>query len=146
MLIKIINNSPLESPEYATVDSAGLDLKANINNPIVLLPLERMLVPTGLIMEIPPGYFGMICPRSGLALKKGLTVINSPGIVDSDFRSQVQVILINLSNNEISIEPGDRIAQIVFLAYEKANTQIVSSVEELSITQRTGGFGSTGVK
>jgi dUTP pyrophosphatase len=146
MNIKIINNSNYDMPSYATPDSAGIDLKANIEWPLILSPLERVMVPTGLIIEIPQGHLGMVCPRSGLAVKQGLTVLNAPGIVDADFRQQVQVILINLSNDAVQIEPGDRIAQMVFTTYSKAKFESVSSESDLTSTERKGGFGSTGVK
>ena len=120
MQIKIINKSDYALPSYETKGSAGLDLRANIDNPIVLQPLDRALSPTGLFMELPAGYEAQIRPRSGLALKKGITVLNSPGTVDSDYRGEVGVILINLSSVDFTINPGDRIAQMVIAKHEQA--------------------------
>ena len=144
--LKIINKSNLENPEYATPDSAGFDLRANIDLSIILKPLERVLIKTGLFMEIPIGCVGYVCTRSGLALKKGLQVLNAPGVVDADYRHEIGVILINLSNEDITIEPGDRIAQMVISQYEKVNFEIIKSEEEFTQTDRIGGFGSTGTK
>ena len=142
--IKIINKSTFDNPEYATVDSAGFDLRANIELQIEIKPLERVLIKTGLFMEIPQGCVGYVCTRSGLAIKKGLMVLNAPGVVDADYRHEVGVILINLSNESISINPGDRIAQMVISQYEKVNFSIVTEFNELTSTNRVGGFGSTG--
>jgi dUTP pyrophosphatase len=131
-------------PFYATEFAAGMDLKALLPAPIVLLPMERMLIPTGLYVEIPTGCVGFVCPRSGLALKQGLTVLNAPGVIDSDYRGEVKVLLINLSQSPQTIESGDRIAQIVISEYKKVQ---IESCEELSKTGRgEGGFGSTGVR
>jgi dUTP pyrophosphatase len=121
-----------------------MDLQANIPAPIVLRPLERCLIPTGLFLEIPEGYEAQVRPRSGLALRKGLTILNAPGTIDSDYRGEVGVILVNLSSEEVVIEPGDRIAQLVVARYEKVEWK---ELEELSFTERgSGGFGSTGVQ
>ena len=144
MKVKIINRSKHPLPAYETGASAGLDVRANIEDSIVLKPLERILVKTGLFMEIPEGYECQVRPRSGLALKKGISVLNAPGTVDADYRGEVGVILINLSNQEFVIEDGERIAQLVFAEVKQA--QWVET-EVLSETDRgAGGFGSTGVK
>ena len=142
MQIKIINKSDYALPSYETKGSAGLDLRANIDNPIVLQPLDRALIPTGLFMELPVGYEAQIRPRSGLALKKGITVLNSPGTVDSDYRGEVGVILINLSSVDFTINPGDRIAQMVIAKHEQAEWV---EVDGLSSTERgAGGYGHSG--
>jgi dUTP pyrophosphatase len=144
LCVKIKNISPYPCPAYATAGSAGMDLQANIPAPIVLRPLERCLIPTGLFLEIPEGYEAQVRPRSGLALRKGLTILNAPGTIDSDYRGEVGVILVNLSSEEVVIEPGDRIAQLVVARYEKVEWK---ELEELSFTERgSGGFGSTGVQ
>ena len=139
--VKMISKSGIK-PSYATDGSAGVDLPAYIDVTIDIPPFNRRLIPTGLHMAIPKGHVGFICPRSGLAIKKGLTVLNAPGVLDSDFVGEVGVILINLSNEVQSINPGDRIAQLVISKYEKANFQLTNSLDE---TERgSGGFGSTG--
>lgn len=144
MQVKIINHSKHNLPAYETSTSAGLDVRANLTEPIVLKPLERTLVKTGLFMEIPVGYECQVRPRSGLAYKNGITVLNSPGTIDADYRGEVGVILINLSNETFVIEDGERIAQLVFAQVEQAEWKV--SIE-LSETERgAGGFGSTGVK
>ena len=144
MQIKIINKSDYALPSYETKGSAGLDLRANIDNPVVLQPLDRALIPTGLFMELPVGYEAQIRPRSGLALKKGITVLNSPGTVDSDYRGEVGVILINLSSVDFTINPGDRIAQMVIAKHEQAEWV---EVDGLSSTERgEGGYGHSGDK
>jgi dUTP pyrophosphatase len=144
MQVKIKNTSQHELPKYETSASAGVDLRANLETAITLKPLERVLVKTGLFLEIPEGFEAQVRPRSGLALKKGITVLNSPGTVDADYRGEVGVILINLSNEEFVIENGERIAQLVFAKVEQADWV---NVEILSETARgEGGFGSTGVK
>ncbi|MBL4863050.1 MAG: dUTP diphosphatase [Crocinitomicaceae bacterium] len=143
MKVKIINQSKHELPSYETEASAGLDVRANIDEAIELKPLERVLVKTGLFMEIPEKYECQVRPRSGLALKKGITVLNSPGTIDADYRGEVGVILINLSNESFTIEDGERIAQLVFSKVKQAKW---IKVEELTETDRgAGGFGSTGV-
>ena len=145
MKIKIVNKSDLEAPKYATEDSAGFDLRAN--DFYSLMPFKRLLVKTGLFIEIPKGHVGYVCTRSGLALKQGLMVLNSPGVVDSDYRSEVGVILINLSDEQITVKPGDRIAQMIISSYTKAEFDVVASEDEFSKTGRgLGGFGSTGTK
>lgn len=143
MNIKIVNRSKHALPEYATVHSAGLDLRANIEERIILKPLERRLVPTGLYIELPIGYEAQIRPRSGLALKKGITVLNSPGTIDADYRGEICVILINLSTEEFVIEDGERICQMVIAAHVQAE---LVEVDELGDTKRgAGGFGHTGL-
>lgn len=144
MKIEIINKSKHQLPKYETPDSAGVDLRANLDEPITLKPLERALVKTGLFMAIPTGYEGQVRPRSGLAYKKGITVLNSPGTIDADYRGELGVILVNLSNEDFVVEDGERIAQLVIAKCEQAD---FNEVKELSETQRgAGGFGSTGVK
>ena len=144
MQIKVINTSQHPLPTYETTASAGVDLRANLTETITLKPLERTLVKTGVFLEIPEGYEAQVRPRSGLALKKGVTVLNSPGTIDADYRGEVGVILINLSNEDFVIENGERIAQLVFAKVEQAQWL---EVKTLSDTIRgEGGFGSTGVK
>lgn len=144
MQVKIINKGQHSLPKYETSASAGVDLRANLSESIVLKPFERVLVKTGLFLEIPEGFEAQVRPRSGLALKNGITVLNSPGTIDADYRGEVGVILVNLSNEEFEIENGERIAQLVFAKVEQANW---INVETLSETSRgEGGFGSTGVK
>jgi len=144
MNIKIVNKSQHDSPAYATSQSAGLDLRANLTESISLKPLERTLVKTGLFIELPEGYEAQVRPRSGLAYKKGITVLNSPGTIDADYRGEIGVILVNLSAEEFIIENGERVAQMVIAKHEQANWV---EVETLEVSERgTGGFGSTGVK
>mgnify|MGYP003614756379 FL=1 len=144
MQIKIINKSNHELPNYETIASAGMDLRANISEPITLKSLERTIVKTGLFIELPIGYEAQVRPRSGLAAKKGITVLNSPGTVDADYRGEIGVILVNLSNEDFVIENGERIAQLIIAKHERAEW---FEVTELSETSRgEGGFGSTGVK
>jgi dUTP pyrophosphatase len=144
MTIKIINKSQHELPNYETLASAGMDLRANILESITLKPLERTLVRTGLFIELPNGYEAQVRPRSGLAAKKGITVLNSPGTIDADYRGEIGVILVNLSQDDFVIENGERIAQLVIAKHERAEW---IEVQELSETSRgEGGFGSTGVK
>lgn len=141
--VEIINRSKHQLPSYATELSAGMDLRANIDEPIVLQPLQRTLVPTGLFMALPAGYEAQVRPRSGLAIKKGITVLNSPGTVDADYRGEVCVILVNLSNEPFTIADGERIAQMVIARHEQVEWL---SVEKLDDTERgAGGFGHTGV-
>ena len=141
--IQIINRGHHALPTYATALSAGMDLRANITEPIVLKPLERCLVPTGLFMALPEGYEAQVRPRSGLALKKGITVLNSPGTIDADYRGEIGVILVNLSSEDFVIEDGERIAQMVIARHEQVEWQ---TVEMLTETERgVGGFGHTGV-
>ena len=144
MKVKIINKSNNPLPEYSTIMSAGMDLRAFIEHPIVLRSLNRVLIPTGLYIELREGYEAQVRPRSGLALKHGVTVLNSPGTIDADYRGEIGVILINLSNEPFFINSGDRIAQLVFHKYEKAE---FVEVERLSKTERgEGGFGHSGNK
>lgn len=144
MKIKIVNKSHHPLPAYATELSAGMDLRANIDEPIVLKPMERRLVPTGLHIALPVGYEAQVRPRSGLALKKGITVLNAPGTVDADYRGEVGVILINLSDEPFTIEDGERIAQMVIARHEHAEFVPVDVLDE---TERgEGGYGHTGVK
>ncbi len=144
MQIKIINKSSHSLPHYETIASAGMDLRANIEEPIKLKPLGRTIVKTGLFIELPIGFEAQVRPRSGLAAKKGITVLNAPGTVDADYRGEIGVILVNLSNEYFIIENGERIAQLVIAKHERAEWQ---EVEILSSTDRgEGGFGSTGVK
>ena len=141
--INTVNNSSNDLPHYATAGSAGLDLKANILETVVLEPLERRLIPTGIFLEIPPGYEVQVRPRSGLALKNGITCLNSPGTIDSDYRGEINVLLINLSNLPFTINNNDRIAQMVVAKVEKAE---LIQVQQLNNTERNaGGFGHTGV-
>lgn len=144
MRIKIVNKSNHPLPHYGTEAAAGVDLRANIETPITLKPLERTLVKTGLFIELPVGFEAQVRPRSGLAYKNGITVLNSPGTIDADYRGEVGVILVNLSNEQFVIENGERIAQLVIAKHEQAEWELV---EELAETERgAGGFGSTGKK
>ena len=144
MQIKIINKSSHDLPNYETIASAGMDLRANIQEPITLKSLERTIVKTGLFIELPIGYEAQVRPRSGLAAKKGITVLNSPGTVDADYRGEIGVILVNLSQEDFVIENGERIAQLIIAKHERAEW---IEVQELTETTRgEGGFGSTGVK
>ena len=142
MKVKIRNTSNNPLPKYETEESAGMDLRAALENSITLKPLQRELVPTGLFLELPKGMEGQVRPRSGLAYKKGITVLNSPGTIDSDYRGELKVILINLSNQDLTIENGDRIAQLVVARHEQIEFE---NAEELSVSERgAGGFGHTG--
>mgnify|MGYP002514858170 FL=1 len=142
MKVKIVNNSRFALPEYQTPLSAGLDIRANLDESVTLRPLERAMIPTGLFVELPEGWEMQIRPRSGLAAKHGITVLNSPGTIDADYRGEIKVILVNLSNEPFTIEAGERIAQMIVARYEQIEWQ---AVEELSATERgAGGFGSTG--
>jgi dUTP pyrophosphatase len=144
MKVSIVNKSHNPLPTYATENSAGMDLRAFVSETIILKPLERVLVPTGLFIELPHGYEAQIRPRSGMALKKGITVLNTPGTIDSDYRGEIGVILINLSNTEVAIEDGERICQMVIAKHETIG---LIQVEVLNETQRgAGGFGHTGTK
>lgn len=142
--VKIINKGNQPLPTYATPQSAGMDIRANIDGPITLNPLERRLIPTGLHIALPVGYEAQLRPRSGLALKHGITVLNSPGTIDSDYRGEIMALLINLSNEPFAINPGERIAQIVIEKHEQADFELVEVLDE---TERgEGGYGHTGVK
>lgn len=144
MKVKIINNSHHNLPAYATNLSAGMDLRANIDTPIVLRPLQRVLVPTGLSIALPEGFEAQVRPRSGLALKKGITVLNTPGTIDADYRGEIGVILVNLSDTDFTIEDGERIAQMVIARHEQVQWEPVAELDE---TERgAGGFGHSGVK
>ena len=144
MQIKIINKSNHELPNYETIASAGMDMRADIQEPIIIKSLERTMGPTGLYIELPIGYEAQVRPRSGLAFKNGVTCLNSPGTIDADYRGELKVILVNLSHEDFTINNGDRIAQMVIAKHERATWL---QVEELSETSRgEGGFGSTGVK
>lgn len=144
MQLKIINKSSNPLPRYESEQAAGMDIRCNISEPITLQPMERRLVPTGLFIELPAGYEAQIRPRSGLALKRGLTILNTPGTIDADYRGEVGVILINLSGEAQTIEPGERICQMVIAKHEAPE---VVEVEELSETERgAGGFGHSGRK
>lgn len=143
MTIKIVNKSKHALPEYATLQSAGMDLRANLEESVTLKPLERMLIPTGLYLELPVGYEAQIRPRSGLAIKKGITVLNSPGTIDADYRGEICVILVNLSADDFVIEDGERICQMVIASHVQAEWM---PVDVLGDTERgAGGFGHTGV-
>ena len=144
MKVRIVNKSKFPSPAYATPLSAGMDIRANIDEPITLAPLERALVPTGLYIALPEGYECQVRPRSGLAVKHGITVLNSPGTVDADYRGELRTLLVNLSDKPFVIEPGERIAQMIVSRHEHVEWE---EVEVLDETERgAGGFGSTGVK
>ena len=142
MKINIINKSSNALPHYETIASAGMDLRAHLENDIVLSPMERVIIPTGLFMELPVGYEAQVRPRSGLAAKHGLTVLNSPGTVDADYRGEIGVILVNLSNTAFTIKNGERIAQMVIAKHDRAEWEEVQSLSDTS--RGAGGFGSTG--
>lgn len=148
MEVKIVNKSNNELPCYETSNSAGMDLRAYLpDGAIVLKPLQRTLVPTGLFMEIPSGYEGQVRPRSGLAIKNGISVLNTPGTIDADYRGEIKIILVNLSDTDFIINSGDRVAQIVFAKCEQMGITHILNAESLSNTERgTGGFGHTGIK
>ena len=144
MNVKVINKSKHDLPSYSTLAAAGMDLRANIEKAIILAPLERIVVKTGIFMELPIGYEAQVRPRSGLAFKKGITVLNSPGTIDADYRGEVGVILVNLSSEEFLIEDGERIAQMVIAKHEQAEWVEAPSLDESG--RGDGGFGSTGIK
>ena len=144
MTVKVVNKGRNALPQYATIASAGMDVRASLEAPVRLAPLQRAMIPTGLYLEIPVGYEVQVRPRSGLAAKKGITVLNTPGTIDADYRGEVNVILVNLSDQEFIVEPGERIAQLVLAQHEKIDWEEVSVLAE---TERgEGGFGSTGTK
>jgi dUTP pyrophosphatase len=144
MKIKIVNNSKHSVPEYKTISSAGMDIYANLDNPVILGPLQRELIPTGLYIELPEGFEAQIRPRSGLCIKNGITVLNSPGTIDADYRGEIGIIVINLSDKEYTINDGERLCQMVIAKHERIEWNIVS---ELTETNRgSGGFGHTGIK
>ena len=142
MKVRIVNHSPFDTPAYATEQSAGVDLKANITEPIVLGSLERTLVPTGLFIALPKGYEAQVRPRSGLAAKHGITVLNTPGTIDADYRGEIKVILVNLSREPFEILPGERIAQMVIARHETVEWEQVDILDDTA--RGAGGFGSTG--
>ena len=144
LTLKVINTSAHPLPEYATAHAAGLDLKANLTEPIILKPLQRQLVPTGLFFELPVGFEVQIRPRSGLAFKNGITVLNSPGTIDADYRGEIKVLLVNLSDTDFTINDGERIAQMVVAKHERIDWYVVERLEDLQ--RGVGGFGSTGQK
>ena len=144
MKIKIRNFSRHSLPEYGTEHAAGCDLRANLDAPIVIAPLERALVPTGISIELPEGFEGQVRPRSGLAAKHGITVLNSPGTIDADYRGEIKVILVNISNNPFTVNDGERIAQLVIAKHEKAEWEEVSDLTES--VRGSGGFGHTGIQ
>lgn len=144
MKIRIVNNSKHPLPEYSTSQSAGMDLRSSLQEDVILKPLERALIPTGLFIELPAGYEAQVRPRSGLAIKNGITVLNTPGTIDADYRGEVKVILVNLSNEQYTVKDGERIAQMIISTHEKAEWE---KVNDLEITERgAGGFGHTGIK
>ena len=144
MKVKIVNQSSNPLPAYETIGSAGMDLRANLSSPVTLQPMERQLIPTGLFIELPAGYEAQIRPRSGLAVKKGLTLLNTPGTIDSDYRGEIRIIVVNLSGHPQTIEHGERIAQMIIARFEKAEWTESSDLQE---TERgAGGFGHTGTK
>ena len=144
MKVKIVNKSPFPLPAYATEQSAGMDLRASISEPLTLNPLQRELVPMGLYIELPAGFEAQIRPRSGLAIKHGISLVNTPGTVDADYRGEIKVILVNLSNEPFTLNPGERIAQMVVARHEKVQWDEVEVLEESA--RGEGGFGSTGRK
>lgn len=144
MNVKIINKSQHDLPAYETGSSAGMDLRANISEPVILKPLERAIIKTGLFIELPVGFEAQVRPRSGLAAKKGITVLNSPGTIDADYRGEIGVILVNLSNETFTVENGERVAQLVIARHEHIFWEEVEVLEETS--RGAGGFGSTGTK
>lgn len=144
MKVKVINRSAFDLPQYETAQAAGLDVRANIDEAMILRPLQRALVPTGLYVELPEGYEMQVRPRSGLAARHGISLVNTPGTIDPDYRGEIKVILVNLSNDDFELKPGERIAQLVVARFARIAWE---SVEELSDTDRgAGGFGSTGTK
>lgn len=143
MEVKVINKSSNPLPTYSTEFSSGLDLRANLDNELVIKPLQRVLVPTGLFIELTEGYEAQIRPRSGLAIKYGITVLNTPGTIDTDYRGEIKIILINLSNEDFTIHHGDKVAQMVIAKFEKADLKIVDSLSET--VRSDGGFGHSGI-
>ncbi len=144
MEVKIVNQSPFELPSYATAYAAGMDLRANITGPVVLKPLERTLVPTGLFIELPGGYEGQVRPRSGLAVKHGISIVNAPGTIDADYRGEIKVVLVNLSSEDFVLQVGERIAQLVVAQHARVEWKQADSLNESE--RGAGGFGSTGIK
>ena len=142
MEVKIVNKSPFKLPEYATIHSAGMDMRANLTESMVIQPLQRMTVPTGIYIQLPDGYEAQIRPRSGLAARNGIGIVNSPGTIDADYRGEIKIILVNLSNEPFTLNPGERVAQMVIARYEKAVWKECDSLDESE--RGEGGFGSTG--
>ncbi|MBQ6745432.1 MAG: dUTP diphosphatase [Bacteroidaceae bacterium] len=142
MKVQIINKSHHQLPQYATIQSAGVDLRANLDEPVVLAPMQRALIPTGLFISLPAGYEAQVRPRSGLAIKKGITVLNSPGTIDADYRGEICIILINLSQEEFVVNDGERVAQMVIARHEQAEWVEVETLDETD--RGAGGFGHTG--
>lgn len=142
MKVQIINKSHHQLPQYATIQSAGVDLRANLDEPVVLAPMQRALIPTGLFISLPAGYEAQVRPRSGLAIKKGITVLNSPGTIDADYRGEICIILINLSKEEFVVNDGERVAQMVIARHEQAEWVEVETLDETD--RGAGGFGHTG--
>lgn len=142
MEVKIVNKSPFKLPEYATIHSAGMDMRANLNESIIIQPLQRVMVPTGVHIQLPDGFEAQIRPRSGLAAKHGIGIVNSPGTIDADYRGEIKIILVNLSNEPFTLNPGERVAQMVIARYEKAVWKECDSLDESE--RGEGGFGSTG--
>jgi dUTP pyrophosphatase len=142
VLIRVVNQSDNDTPQYATSGSAGMDIKANLKEPVILKPLQRQMIPTGLFIELPEGYEAQVRPRSGMANKQGITCLNSPGTVDSDYRGEIKIILINLSDTDQTIYHGDRIAQMIIAKVEKAKWELVQQLN--SSVRGEGGFGHTG--
>lgn len=142
MICKIVNKSTNATPAYATAQSAGMDLRANLAEPVILKPMERAMIPTGLFIELPVGYEAQVRPRSGLAAKHGITVLNTPGTIDADYRGEIKVVLVNLSKTPFTVQPGERIAQMVVARHETVEWEPVETLEES--VRGSGGFGSTG--
>ena len=142
MEVKIVNKSPFKLPEYATIHSAGMDMRANLTESMVIQPLQRVMVPTGVHIQLPDGFEAQIRPRSGLAAKHGIGIVNSPGTIDADYRGEIKIILVNLSNEPFTLNPGERVAQMVIARYEKAVWKECDSLDESE--RGEGGFGSTG--
>ena len=142
MKVQIINKSHHQLPQYATIQSAGVDLRANLSDPVVLAPMQRALIPTGLYISLPAGYEAQVRPRSGLAIKKGITVLNSPGTIDADYRGEICIILINLSQEEFVVSDGERVAQMIIARHEQAEWVEVETLDETD--RGAGGFGHTG--
>jgi dUTP pyrophosphatase len=142
--VKIVNRSPFELPAYATLFSAGMDLRANLSEPLLFKPLQRAMVPTGLFIELPQGYEAQIRPRSGLAAKHGISILNTPGTIDADYRGEIKIIVINLSEEDFLLNPGERIAQMIVNKYEKIEWLPVETLAESK--RGSSGFGSTGIK
>lgn len=144
MKVKIVNHTPFDLPAYATALSAGMDLRADLKEPLTLRTLERALIPTGIHIELPAGFEAQIRPRSGLAAKHGISVVNAPGTIDADYRGEIKVVLVNLSNEPFTVEPGERIAQMVVARHERVEWELAETLEESG--RGSGGFGSTGKK